>query len=264
MVFSRRSTQKMRPLLEVANRRRACVIHHGPCRRRFSESRGDTDKRAPPQRNARHAGEPFFAMVTLCLTDASRPTLSDRLHANLAATSVRGRAHGPPVPARHAPESCRRPVFAARRFTSIAIRSARVPSRPQSAFMARSASCAEPTAPNSASPGLRRPSPTRTSAMTPARNPERQRAAMLAPFAKTRGPKLRWRSTADMRADRVDCPARRERNAELEYAPQRWTAGARSRGVSLGSSGVTALSNASTRCPLRSTGIVEVPGRTAV
>jgi predicted TIM-barrel fold metal-dependent hydrolase len=103
--LTRKDAEAMRPLLEVTNRHRAVLfIHNGPRPGdAYPKVAGDTDN-APPQWHARHAGEPVLGDGDI---------VSDRLPRGLPRRngprpqfgrqySLRGRAHGPPQPARHA------------------------------------------------------------------------------------------------------------------------------------------------------------------
>ena len=181
-----RTPRAMRPLLEVANRHRAMLfIHHGPRPGdAFPKVGGRHGQCAPPQRHARHAGEPVLGdgdavphrlPRALPGRDGPRPQ-PRRQH------SLRGRAHGPPLPARHAEGGAAVVALPqARRCTWIATRSARARSRRRCACTAPSASCAAPTAPRSASTGPRRRSRKRRSARRRAsRSCTGNAAAMLA------------------------------------------------------------------------------------
>ena len=104
--LTRKDAEAMRPLLEVANRHRAVLfIHHGPRPGdAFPKVAGDTDNARRRNGTLDMQASLSSVMVTLCLTDF----LADYPDAMIAGPqsgrqhSLRGRAHGPPLPARHA------------------------------------------------------------------------------------------------------------------------------------------------------------------
>ena len=104
--LTRDDAEAMRPLLEVANRHRAVLfIHHGPRPGdAFPKVAGDTDNARRRNGTLDMQASLSSVMVTLCLTDFLAPypdvtvvgAQSGRQH------PLRGRAHGSPLPARHA------------------------------------------------------------------------------------------------------------------------------------------------------------------
>ena len=128
--------EKMRPLLEVANRHRAVLfIHHGPLPGdAFPKVARRHRQRAPPQRHARHAGEPVLGDGDAVPHRLPRavPRCDDLHPQPRRQHSVRSRAHGPPLPARHAEGRAAVGALPPREgATSTATRSARARSRPR-------------------------------------------------------------------------------------------------------------------------------------
>ena len=104
--LTRDDAEAARPLLEVANRHHAVLfIHHGPRPGdAFPKVGGDTDNARRRNGTLDMQASLSSVMVTLCLTDLLAPiprrdgrgAQSGRQH------SLRGRADGSPLPARHA------------------------------------------------------------------------------------------------------------------------------------------------------------------
>ena len=82
--LTKKDAEKMRPLLEVANRRRAIVfIHHGPLPGdKFPKIDGDTDNARRRNGTLDMQASLSSVMVTLCLTDclASYPDVTVQVH----------------------------------------------------------------------------------------------------------------------------------------------------------------------------------------
>jgi hypothetical protein len=103
--LTRKDAEAMRPLMEVANRHRASLfIHHGPRPGDVSpRCRNDTDNARRRNGTLDMQASLSSVMVTLCLTDFSRlPRRDGRRAQSRRQHSLRGRAHGSPLPARHA------------------------------------------------------------------------------------------------------------------------------------------------------------------
>jgi hypothetical protein len=101
--LTRRDAEAMRPLLDVANRRRAVLfVHHGPRPGdAYPKVSGDTDNARRRNGTLDMQASLSSVMVTLCLTDYLASYPDAMLHVRRQ-HSLRGRAHGPPLSARHA------------------------------------------------------------------------------------------------------------------------------------------------------------------
>ena len=171
--LTKKDAENMRPLLEVANRHRAIVfIHHGPLPGdTFPKVAGDTDNARRRNGTLDMQASLSSVMVTLCMTDYLAPyadatVLVHNLGGNIPYEIERMDHRHCWIPRTR---NCRRRASAAPRCSWIATRSARARSRRRCACTAPSASCAAPTAPNSAASGPARRSRKRRSARMRAR-----------------------------------------------------------------------------------------------
>jgi len=151
--LTKKDAENMRPLVEVANRRRAIVfIHHGPRPGdTFPKVSGDTDNARRRNGTLDMQASLSSVMVTLCLTDYLAPypdatvlvhNLGGNIPYEIERMDHRSLLDTPPK------RNCRRRASAAQKCSWIATRSARPPSRPRCVCTAPSASCAAPTEPN--------------------------------------------------------------------------------------------------------------------